>query len=161
MRVAAAGGGRPAPAAEPAPAPDPVQAAERAVLESLRNRRTALESREQSLEAREAVLAAAERRLTARLEEMAVMQQRLEALERGRSEREEAGWRGLVRTYEAMRPRDAAAVFDDLEMPVLLGIVDRMGERRVAPVIAAMRPDRARLLTTELARRRARASATD
>ena len=69
--------------------------------------------------------------------------------------REEAGWRGLVRTYENMRPREAAAIFEELELPVLIQILDRMGERKMAPVIGAMRPEKARVLTAELARHRA------
>ena len=150
----------PPPAPEPPP-PDPVDQAERALLGRLRERRTELEAKEAAFAARESVLAAAERRLTARLEEMAALQSRLEALERGRGEREEAGWRGLVKTYEAMRPRDAATVFDDLEMPVLLQIVNRMREAKAAPVIGAMRPDRARSLTAELARLRAATNRTD
>ena len=50
---------------------------------------------------------------------------------------------------------DAAVIFDELEMPVLLPIADRMREAKAAPVLAAMRPDRARTLTAELARLRA------
>ena len=148
----------PPPPAPAPPPPDPVDQAERALLGRLRERRSEIEAREAALLSREAVLAAAERRLTARLEEMAALQARLEALERGRGEREEAGWRGLVKTYEAMRPRDAATVFDDLEMPVLVQIVNRMREAKAAPVIGAMRPDRARSLTAELARLRAAAT---
>jgi hypothetical protein len=41
-------------------------------------------------------------------------------------------------------------------MSVLVQVVDRMREAKVAPVLGAMKPDRARLLTTELARHRAR-----
>ena len=145
----------PAAAIAPPPPPDPAQEAERAVLESLRTRRGEIEGREQAIAARELVLAAAERRLMQRVEEMAALQRRLEALDRTRGEREEAGWRGLVRLYETMRPRDAAAIFNDLEMNVLVQVIDRMGERKAAPVIGAMRPERARELTTELARHRA------
>ncbi|MFH5925193.1 MotE family protein [Roseomonas xinghualingensis] len=137
-----------------APGPDLVDEAERALLGRLRERRLEIDAREAALSAREAVLAAAERRLTTRLDEMAALHARLEAAERGRGEREEAGWRGLVKTYEAMRPRDAAVVFNDLEMPVLVQIVNRMREAKAAPVIGAMRPDRARSLTAELARLR-------
>ncbi|MFC7734493.1 MotE family protein [Roseomonas sp. GCM10028921] len=171
--VASAAASAPPPAPAPAPAqsapppapvsppPDPVDQAERALLGRLRERRTEIEAREAALAAREAVLAAAERRLTARLEEMAALKTRLEELDRGRGEREEAGWRGLVKTYETMRPRDAATVFDDLEMPVLVQIVNRMREAKAAPVIGAMRPDRARSLTAELARLRATENRTD
>jgi flagellar motility protein MotE (MotC chaperone) len=101
------------------------------------------------------MLAAAERRLTQRVEELTALQALLETLERDRAAREEVGVRGLVKLYEGMRPRDAAVIFDELEMPVLVPIVDRMREAKASPVLAAMRPDRARVLTAELARLRA------
>jgi flagellar motility protein MotE (MotC chaperone) len=125
------------------------------VLEQLRARRAEIEAREQAAIQREVIVAAAERRLSQRIEELSALQARLEAMERERSQREETGLRGLVRLYEGMRPRDAAAIFDELEMPVLLPIVDRMREARAAPVVAAMRPERARALTAELAKLRA------
>jgi flagellar motility protein MotE (MotC chaperone) len=146
----------PAPPSPPAAAPAaPEAAAERAVLDALRARRAELETREEAARARELVVAAAERRLIERVEELTAMQARLEALERDRAAREESGLRGLVRLYEGMRPRDAAVIFDELEMPVLLRIVDRMREAKAAPVLGAMRPERARALTAELARLRA------
>jgi flagellar motility protein MotE (MotC chaperone) len=129
--------------------------AERAVLEALRARRAEIEAREQAAAAREQVVLAAERRLSQRVEELSRLQQRLETLERDRVQREEAGMRGLVRLYEGMRPRDAATIFDDLEMPVLVRIVDRMRDAKASPVMGAMKPERARMLTTELARLRA------
>ncbi|WP_137124637.1 MotE family protein [Roseomonas sp. HF4] len=150
------------PAPAPAPAPGaPAEQAERALLEQLRARRGEIEAREQAAAAQEVVLQATERRIARRVEELTALQQRLEALERSRADREEAGWRGLVRTYEAMRPRDAAAIFNELEMPVLVEILDRMGERKAAPVIGAMRAEQARLVTTELARHRARRTGSD
>ena len=159
---------RPRPAAPPAAAepaavtaPNPADQAERALLEQLRARRTEIEAREQAVAAQEVMLQAAERRIARRVEELTALQQRLEQLDRSRAEREESGWRGLVRTYEAMRPRDAAAIFNELEMSVLVEIIDRMGERKAAPVIGAMRPDQARQVTAELARHRARRSTMD
>jgi flagellar motility protein MotE (MotC chaperone) len=148
----AAGALTPAPAPPP---PSPEALAERAVLEALRARRAEIEARERAAEQRETMLAAAERRLTARVEELTALQGRLETLERERGQREEAGLRGLVKLYEGMRPRDAAQIFDELDMPVLAAIVDRMREAKAAPVLGAMRPDRARALTAELARLRA------
>jgi flagellar motility protein MotE (MotC chaperone) len=130
-------------------------AAERAVLEELRARRAALDAREQALAVRESVLVATEQRLTKRVEELAAVQQRLEALDKAAREREDAGWRGLVRIYENMRPRDAARIFNELEMVTLVEVVDRMKERTAAPILAGMEPDKAKALTAELARRRA------
>ena len=164
------GAARPSPSQQPSPppaqavpaaTPDPAAQAERALLEQLRARRTEIEAREQAVAAQEVMLQAAELRLARRVEELTVLQQRLEGLDRARGEREEAGWRGLVRTYEAMRPRDAAAIFNELDMAVLVEILDRMGERKAAPVIGAMRPEQARQVTAELARHRARRSAAE
>lgn len=138
------------------PGPPPISAAERQLLEDLRARRLTLDAREQELATREAVLTAAERRLAARVDELSAMQARLEQLDRTAREREEANWTNLVRIYENMRPRDAARIFDELEMPVLIEVVARMKQRAVAPILAGMQPDRAQKVTAELAARQSR-----
>jgi flagellar motility protein MotE (MotC chaperone) len=163
MVSSAAANTPPAPARPPPPspptaapeAPSPEAAAERAILETLRARRSEMDAREALLAQREMLAAAAERRLSARLEELSALHARLEAESRTRDERAEQGWRQMVRLYEGMRPRDAAGIFDELEMTVLVQVVDRMREAKAAPILAAMRQERARLLTTELARHRA------
>jgi flagellar motility protein MotE (MotC chaperone) len=137
--------------------PPEVGEAERALLLDLRKRRQEIEARDAALTAREAVLSAAERKLTARVEELQALQSRLEALERARKAHEEANWQGLVKLYESMRPREAAAIFNELDTPVLLEVLDRMKETKAAPVLAAMQADRARQITAELARMRTRA----
>lgn len=147
----------PAPPAAPAsPAEPPISEAERKLLLDLRTRRVALESQEQGLAAREAVLAATEKRLLERVDQLSALQARLEQMDAARRERDEANWRGLVKTYEAMRPRDAAAILNDMEMPVLLEVLDRMKEAKAAPILAAMLPERARAATAQLAQMRTR-----
>ena len=131
------------------PMPD-ITDGERAVLLDLRKRRAELDAREQRDTEREAMLTAAEKRLADRVRELQALQTRLEALEAQRASREDANWRGLVKMYEAMRPRDAAVIFNDLDMTVLLPVLDRMSERKAAAVLAAMQPDKARLATTQL-----------
>ena len=135
-------------------APPPVTDAERTVLLELRQRREELDARDAASAARESLLVAAEQKLSARVVELQALQIKLEALETARKEREDAGWQGLVKLYEAMKPRDAATIFNDLEMPVLLQVVDRMKEAKAAPVLAAMQPDKARDLTGKLAQMR-------
>ncbi len=144
----------PAPPAEP-----PLSAAEKAVLLDLRQRRQELDARETILGERESVLAAAQDKLSARVEELQSLQQRLEALEADRRRQDDASWQGLVKLYETMKPRDAATIFNDLAMPVLVQVMDRMKDGKAAAVIAAMDPDKARLLTQELARLRTRNAA--
>ena len=150
-----------APPAVPPPAvpPEPeVGADERAVLLDLRKRRVDLDGREAALATREGLSAAADARLAVRINQLDALRQRLEALEAARQDRNEASWHGLVRIYEAMKPKDAAAILDNLEMPVLLQVMDRMRETKAALVLAAMLPDRARALTSELAKLRTRAN---
>ncbi len=145
--------------AAPGLQPPVVDAAELGLLQDLRSRRDTLDGRGRTLEAREAVLAAAERRLTERVEQLAALQARLEALDQTRRERDEANWRGLVKTYESMRPKDAAAILNDLEPAVLMQVLDRMKEAKAGSVLAAMQPDRARAATSDLVKWRVRALA--
>ena len=132
----------------------PIDDAERKVLLDLRQRREELDGRDAALATRESVLAAAEQKLASRIGELQALQTKLEALDSARKQREDTGWQGLVKLYETMKPRDAATIFNDLDMPVLLQVVNRMKEAKAAPVLAAMQPDKARDLTTKLAQMR-------
>jgi flagellar motility protein MotE (MotC chaperone) len=140
----------------PAVPPPAISDTELGLLQDLRARRGELDARQAALDARQAVLDASEKRLAARVDELAALQSKLEALEAARKQREETNWSGLVKLYEAMKPRDAAVIFNDLEMPILLQILDRMKEAKAAPVLAAMQADRAREATAKLAELRLR-----
>jgi flagellar motility protein MotE (MotC chaperone) len=142
----------------PREGPPPISDGERAVLMELRERHKELEAREASLSARESLLAATEMKLSSRVEELRTLQQKLESLEAGRKQQEDIAWQGLVKVYETMKPRDAAAIFNDLGMPVLIAVVDRMKEAKAAAILAAMTPDKAREVTTQLAAVRSRSS---
>lgn len=148
----------PAPAAAPTPPAEaaPVSDGEKTVLLELRHRREQLDTREAGLAQRESLLAASEQKLATRIGELQALQKQLEELDAARKQREDASWQGLVKLYEAMKPRDAATIFDDLDMPVLLQVVDRMKEAKAAPILAAMHTDKARDLTAQLAKMRTR-----
>jgi flagellar motility protein MotE (MotC chaperone) len=57
----------------------------------------------------------------------------------------------LVKIYETMKPKDAARIFDQLDFTVLVEVVSRMREMKSAPVLAAMDPEKAKLVTVALA----------
>lgn len=128
--------------------------AEVELLQDLSRRRDALAAREAELEARAAVLQAAEDQIAGRIAELEALRDRIEGLLVSYDEQEQANIRSLVRIYENMRPRDAARIFEALEMPVLLDVVDGMREAKSAPILAQMLPAKARDLTAELALRR-------
>jgi len=150
-----------APQAAPPTAPDfmPPHFAvptdgDKALLEDLRNRSNQIDAREAALVQREATAAATEKRLGERFGELSALASRLEALEKSLKERDQANWEELVKLYEDMKPRDAAAIFNDLNMVVLLEVMDRMKPAKAAPIMAAMNPDKARQVTADLATKR-------
>lgn len=53
----------------------------------------------------------------------------------------------LVKVYENMRPQDAAKIFDELGINVLMNIVNAMKEQKLAAIIAVMTPEKAKQLT--------------
>lgn len=134
----------------------PVTPAELQLLQDLRKRRSALDDREHQMDQRNELLQSAELKLQSKLDELTALQQRLEQLAEQRRKRGSANWSGLVKMYEDMKPRDAATIFNVLDVSVLLEVLDRMDERKAAFILAGMLPERARLATQMLAQKRTR-----
>jgi flagellar motility protein MotE (MotC chaperone) len=124
------------------------------LLQQLLARRRTLDARGRDLETREQALVLAEQRLDGKLQELKDLQARLEALVVERDATQETQLKSLVKIYENMKPKDAAPIFDQLDMPILLDVIERMKEAKVAPILALMSADRAKSVTEELASRR-------
>jgi flagellar motility protein MotE (MotC chaperone) len=124
------------------------------VLQQLAKRREELDLRARQLDEREALIQAAEQRMDQKMAELKAIQATVEDLLKSRSEQEEAELKSLVKMYENMKPKAAAKVFEEMDMDVLLDVVDRMNERKVAPILALVTPTRAKEITFELAQRR-------
>jgi flagellar motility protein MotE (MotC chaperone) len=139
--------------AEQAIPPSSQAATEQQLLERLAERRRQLEDRGRELDQREALLQAAEKRLEERVEELRRIEQRIEQTVQARQEEQNQQLRGLVTMYENMKPKDAARIFDRLDMEVMVSLVTRMNPRRTAEILAEMQPEAAQRLTIELARR--------
>lgn len=146
-----------APAAQPAGAND--AGAERTqtemdVLEKLRERRAVIDARERDVERREEMLRAAESQIDRKVAEMKTLQSTIEGLLRQYNDQEDNKMRSLVKIYENMKPKEAAKIFEQLDMSILLEVVERMKEQKVAPIMAEMDPMKAKGVTAELAQRR-------
>ena len=124
---------------------------ERVVLEKLASRREEIEARMRELEMRERLLGTAEKKLDSRVDELKAMEDKVDG-PRGKPREEEAkAIKNLVIMYEAMKPKDAARVFDRLGLDVLVPVVQQMNPRKMSEVLAAMAPERAEKLTVALA----------
>ena len=140
--------------AEAAPRPAPVSEAEFQILENLGARREALDARERQLVVQEAVLKAAEARIDEKIAALKQIEATIQALLKRHDEEEEKKLRSLVKIYEKMKPKQAAVIFNKLEMHILLDIAERMREAIMAPILAQMDSDRAKALSTQLYQRR-------
>jgi flagellar motility protein MotE (MotC chaperone) len=131
----------------------PVSASERAILERLQARRQELEARAREIDIRESLLKAAEKRIESRVEEMKAVESRISTTSGQKAEAESARFKGIITMYEAMKPKDAARVFDRLEMPVLIEIASQIAPRKMSDILGLMQSEAAERLTVELARR--------
>ncbi len=124
---------------------------EDAILQRLAERRAELDKRESDLQMREALVDAAEKKLDERTKALQDLETQVNALVDQKQAEEDAGFKAVVSMYETMKPKDAAAIFDTLDINVLLKIARAMNPRKMAPVLAAMSAQPAELLTTALA----------
>ena len=130
-----------------------VSPSERAILERLQSRRQELEARAREIDIRESLLKAAEKRVEARVEELKAVESRITAATNQKVEADAARFKGLITMYEGMKPKDAAKVFDRLEMSVLYEIASQIAPRKMSDILGLMSPEAAERLTVEMARR--------
>lgn len=128
--------------------------AEIEILQQLSERRKKLDQREQALDRRESLLKAAEKRLKQDVARLQKLKAEIETLLVDYDKQQDRQLTRLVNIYEKMKPDDAARIFENLDMEVLLKVIDRMNERKTAPILAEMQAKRAQTLTLELAKRK-------
>ena len=128
---------------------------ERAILERLQSRRQELEARAREIDIRESLLKAAEKRIELRVEELKAVESRISTATEQKSEADAARFKGIITMYEGMKPKDAAKVFDRLEMPVLIQIASQIAPRKMSDILGLMQTEAAERLTVEMARRAA------
>lgn len=137
--------------AHKAPAGEEVTRSEWEVLENLGDRRRELDKREKELEIHAKLLEASEQRVEEKIEELKALEQRVQSLLGQKEEEEETKIASLVKVYESMKAKQAARIFEKLEMDVLLPVAERMKEQKIAAILAKMDPLAAKQLTVGLA----------
>jgi flagellar motility protein MotE (MotC chaperone) len=145
----------PRPGGTPVPLENdrPVSPAERAILESLQKRRAELDARARELDVREDLLRAAEKRVAGRIDELKDLEARVATALQQKDEGETARFKNVVTMYENMKAKDAAKIFDGLDIRILLDVAKEINPRRMSDILALMTPENAQRLTIELAAR--------
>jgi flagellar motility protein MotE (MotC chaperone) len=124
------------------------------LLQHFAERRAEIEKRTKEIEQREALLTAAEKRIDQKVSEMQKVRSDIQKLMSQGDEKQSAQLESLVKIYETMKPKEAARIFEELEMPVLLGVIQKMKESKAAPILASMDPVKAKEVTSALIERR-------
>ncbi len=119
-------------------------------LQQLAARREELEQRERQIDRRQDLLSAAETRIDRKIVELKELQGVIDGLLVKHDEQQLRELRRAVKTYESMKPKDAAAIFNTMEMATLLSIAEQMREAKLAPVMASMTVEKANELTVKL-----------
>jgi flagellar motility protein MotE (MotC chaperone) len=126
---------------------------ERAILERLSDRRKQLDDRNRELEMRENLLKAAEKRVEARVTELKELEAKVKGALEQRDQDELKRFKGVVTMYENMKPKDAARIFDRLDLKILVDVSTQMKPATMSAILAQMSPETAERLTVELANR--------
>lgn len=124
------------------------------LLQSLSKRREELERWENNIQLKESMLDATQKRIDDKIKQIEMMKKQVSTLLAQYNQQEDAKIHSLVKIYENMKPSEAARIFDEVEMPILLLVIDSMAEKKAAPILAAMTPQKAKQLTVELANER-------
>ena len=124
------------------------------LLQQLAERRENLDSREQELDIQSGLLKAAETRIDKKVKELKALQGAIAKLIKSYDDQQNAKLQSLVKIYENMKPKDAARIFEELDMDTLLMVAERMKERKLAPIMAKMDPTKATEITVQLSQLR-------
>lgn len=129
--------------------------------------------RTRTLDMQGALLTAAEKRIDDKLQQLSSERRPVRALDRpvrrissatpAELSPEPADDRiaALVKMYQSMRPKDAARIFERLDMSVQVDVASHMRERAAAAILAEMDPKAASALTMALAGQPVRTAVAD
>lgn len=121
------------------------------LITQLRQRREALEARATQLDLQEQLLESTEKRINDKIVQLEVLEDRIKSHLRLFEEKETEQLQSIVSIYETMKPKEAAPRFEALSLQTQLDLVQLMNPRKVAALMEKMTPQKASVLTTELA----------
>jgi flagellar motility protein MotE (MotC chaperone) len=123
------------------------------ILQSLAQRRDELDKRAAEVDRHEALLQATEQRIDAKIAKLQEMEGTINDAFKKEDQKDDAKLKSLVKIYETMKPKEAARIFEQLDLPVLLDVLERMKETKTSPILASMEPGKAKAVTLALAAR--------
>jgi flagellar motility protein MotE (MotC chaperone) len=96
-------------------------------------------------------LKATEKRVEDKVNELKDVEGKVKTAEGDRDKAEAKRFQDIIAMYENMKPKEAARIFDRLDMKVLVDVSTKMNPRAMSSILAQMSPEAAERLTVELA----------
>lgn len=138
--------GTPVETAAVAPEPAQCETPEDMLLLVAREREQ-LAGQKAEAEAKIAEAALAAEALAAEVARLEALKAEIDSFTNARSEEQQAELARLVKVYETMKPKEAAALLADLDMGTTMELFGLMKERKAAEIMAKMDPVRARAIS--------------
>ncbi|MFI4984326.1 MAG: MotE family protein [Rickettsiales bacterium] len=121
------------------------------ILQSLDKRRQELEDRDSDISLKESSLNVIDKNIKDKIAELEDLQKQLKGIMTQYEAKEDEKILRLVKVYENMKPQEASKIFEQLPMPILLEVANKMKEPKLAAILAKMDSKKAEELTVELA----------
>ena len=121
------------------------------MLQQLAKRRADLDRREYEIVTQKNILNATVNKIDTKIAEMKSLKTELSELLEQYKDKQDMNIASLVKIYSSMKSKEAAKIFEELDMPVLIQVIDQMKESKVALILAQMDPIKAKVLTVKLA----------
>ncbi len=133
-----------------AAAPSTFTQTEILILQELAERREALDVRAKEIDKRAIQLKVAEDEIDRKLSQLKTYEQKLKKLIDQYSKKEKENIASLVKLYTSMKSKDAARIFNTLDMEITVALLKGMKPANSSAILSQMTPEKARAITSEL-----------
>lgn len=118
------------------------------VLQNLRIRHDSVKVLEKDLELKKELLRSIQQDIDNKIIKLEKINTQIE--EKNGSDGATQSYAKLVKIYEGMKPKDAAKIFNELQIPIMINVAHQMQDNKLAAIVSEMTPTKARDLTIAL-----------
>ena len=131
-------------------APSKFTQSEIQILQELAERREALDLRSKEIDKKALQLMVSEKEIDKRLKQMEEYEQKLKLLIQEYNSKEREKILSLVKVYASMKPKDAARIFETLDLEVTVALLKEMKPSVSSAILAQITPVKAKAITDKI-----------
>lgn len=120
------------------------------ILQELAERREALDIRSREIDKKAVQLRVAEQEIDKRLTQLRDYEQKLRKLIKEYNDKEKAKIDALVKVYSTMKPKDAARIFNTLDIDVTVSLLKEMKPSTSSAILSQMKAEKAKEITDNI-----------